>query len=106
MRLGVNTLFMVPGDVGGTETYLRESLITAISNYPDVEFVLFTNRENDELFRGLFTESPKVSFNCLNFNAAHRPTRIIMEQARLPLSARGQDLDAVAGFEPVVAGRD
>ena len=95
MRLGVNTLFMIPGDVGGTETYLRESLLAAVPAYPDVEFVLFTNRENDKLFRSLFAWSQQVSFNCLNFNASHRPTRIILEQTRLPFAARGQQLDVL-----------
>ena len=27
MRIGVNTLFLIPGEVGGTETYLREVLL-------------------------------------------------------------------------------
>ena len=27
LHLGVNTLFHVPGDVGGTEVYLREVLL-------------------------------------------------------------------------------
>ena len=26
LRLGVNALFYLPGEVGGTETYLRETL--------------------------------------------------------------------------------
>jgi len=32
MRIGVNTLFFIPGEIGGTETYLREVLL-AMANY-------------------------------------------------------------------------
>lgn len=93
MRLGVNTLFMVPGDVGGTETYLCESLQAAVRDYSNVEFVIFTNNENDSILRGLLSSYTNVQFQCLNFNAAHRPTRIILEQIKLPLVVAKQNLD-------------
>ena len=44
MRIGVNTLFLIPGEVGGTETYLRETLRALAELSEDVEWVLFTNR--------------------------------------------------------------
>ncbi|WP_163339210.1 glycosyltransferase family 1 protein [Desulfopila sp. IMCC35008] len=93
MRLGVNTLFMVPGDVGGTETYLRETLLASLKAYPDVEFIFFTNNENDELLQSLCSGYENVDFHCLNFNAANRPTRIILEQIKLPFVARKYNLD-------------
>ncbi|PIE59593.1 MAG: hypothetical protein CSA32_03345 [Desulfobulbus propionicus] len=93
MRLGVNTLFMVPGDVGGTETYVRKSLLTAVERFTEVDYVLFTNNENDALFQEMFAGKANVSCDCLNFNAANRPLRIILEQIRLPLAARKYDLD-------------
>lgn len=93
MRLGINTLFLVPGDVGGTETYLRETLLTLLQVYPETQFVLFTNNENDQLLRALCAGNDNVSFVCLNFNAANRPLRIILEQIKLPFIARKHNLD-------------
>lgn len=84
MRLGVNTLFLVPGDVGGTETYLRETLLAAVNEYPSVEFILFTNIENNSLFRELFAGKNNVRCICLQFRGAIRPLRILLEQFLLP----------------------
>jgi glycosyltransferase involved in cell wall biosynthesis len=85
MRLGVNTLFLVPGDVGGTETYVRETLRAAAATFPEVELVLFTNRENTPLFAEIFGDTANVTCVPLNFSAATRPSRIILEQTLLPL---------------------
>lgn len=88
MRLGVNTLFLVPGDVGGTETYLRETLRSAVLGYPNVEFILFTNKENHQLFQEMFAGRDNVRCVCLRFKAAIRPLRIVLEQLLLPVAAR------------------
>jgi glycosyltransferase involved in cell wall biosynthesis len=93
MRLGINTLFLVPGDVGGTETYLRETLLASLAEYPEVEVVLFTNNENAGFFKKMCAGHSKVSFVCLNFNASNRPLRIIFEQIKLPLAVRKAKLD-------------
>lgn len=93
MKLGVNTLFLVPGDVGGTETYLRETLVAAVGEYPDVEFILFTNRENDSLFRELFAGKVNVRYVCLQFRAAIRPLRILLEQFLLPFAVKQHQAD-------------
>ena len=42
MRIGVNTLFLIPGEVGGTETYLREVLLAMAKSSVGIEWVLFT----------------------------------------------------------------
>jgi glycosyltransferase involved in cell wall biosynthesis len=93
MRLGINTLFLVPGDVGGTETYLRETLLACLQEFPDLQYILFTNNENNALLRTLCAGHNNVVFDCLGFNAANRPLRIILEQAKLPLAARKHRLD-------------
>ncbi len=93
MRLGVNTLFLVPGDVGGTETYLRETLVAAVSEYPKVEFILFTNLENNSLFRELFVGKENVRCVCLQFRASIRPLRIVLEQLLLPFAAKKHRAD-------------
>jgi glycosyltransferase involved in cell wall biosynthesis len=93
MKLGINTLFLVPGDVGGTETYLRETLVAAVGEYPEVEFILFTNRENDSLFRELFAGKVNVRYVCLQFRAAIRPLRILLEQFLLPFAVKQHQAD-------------
>ena len=34
MKVGINTLFLIPGEVGGTETYLRETLNRLAEEHP------------------------------------------------------------------------
>lgn len=84
-HLGVNTLFHVPGDVGGTETYLRESLLSIIKEYPELKITLFTHFDNDSLLRELLIEFPHVLLVRLPFAARIRPLRIIVEQFLLPI---------------------
>ncbi len=93
MRLGVNTLFLVPGDVGGTETYLRETLVAAVREYPKVEFILFTNLENNALFKELFAGKENVRCVCLQFRASVRPLRIVLEQLLLPFAVKKHRAD-------------
>ncbi|CAK8724833.1 Glycosyl transferase family 1 [Candidatus Electrothrix laxa] len=96
MRLGINTLFLVPGDVGGTEIYLRNTL-TAMAELlqSDDALVLFTNQENDSLLRGDFAEHPQVKFYKVPCRAALRPLRILVEQFLLPFIARKARVDVL-----------
>lgn len=84
MRIGVNTLFLIPGEVGGTETYLRETLLAMAKSFVDIEWVLFTNRENDGYLRQFFGKFTHVAFNPLPLKATNRYARIIREQIDLP----------------------
>ena len=65
MRLGVNTLFLIPGDVGGSQTYLCETLRALAAERPDWELVFFTQRENDALLRATWPAPGR---------ARHRPS--------------------------------
>lgn len=93
MRVGVNTLFLIPGKVGGSETYLRETLHAIASGHEDVQFVLFTNRENDNLLRGLLGSAPRVEYCPLAFRATNRASRVLREQLQLPLAVRRSNVD-------------
>ena len=84
MRIGVNTLFLIPGEVGGTETYLREVLLAMAKSFVDIEWVLFTNRENDGYLRRIFGSFPQFAFHPLPLKATNRYARIIREQIDLP----------------------
>lgn len=95
LRLGVNTLFLVPGDVGGTETFLRETLKALAAGPNDVELVLFTSDDNDALLRSDLDRYPNVSFRHLRFSAAIRPLRIVIEQTLLPAACFFARLDCL-----------
>lgn len=93
MRIGVNTLFLIPGEVGGTETYLREVLLAIAKSFSDIEFLLFTNRENNEYFRRIFEGFPQFAFHLLPLRATNRYARIIREQVDLPFRVAGSRVD-------------
>lgn len=84
MRIGINTLFLVPGDVGGTEIYLRRNLLAMVAGNPDDIFVLFATLNNEELFRDELKPFANVDYRVLPFRAAIRPLRILCEQLLLP----------------------
>ena len=93
--MGVNTLFLIPGEVGGSETYLRDILRHAIPRHPDLEWILFTNDENHALLQSELGRFPGVSLHSLHFSARSRVARIVREQTQLPLAARGLRLDVL-----------
>ena len=77
MRIGVNLLFLIPGQVGGTETYARETLGAMGRCFPEDRLVLFCNRENADSFGALGASAEVV--NC-GVAAQRRPARILHEQ--------------------------
>jgi glycosyltransferase involved in cell wall biosynthesis len=93
MKIGVNTLFLIPGEVGGTETYLREVLLAMAKSFSDIDWVLFTNRENDDHLRRIFGEFPQFAFQLLPLRATNRYARIIREQVDLPFRVAGSRVD-------------
>ena len=95
MKIGVNTLFMIPGEVGGTETYLRHTLLAMVTVSPETGLVLFTNRENDRILREKLAECEKVEFIRLDFSAANRYARIVREQLELPGKVRLAGVDVL-----------
>ena len=97
MRIGINALFMIPGGVGGSETYLR-NLITHLGRIDQTnEYVVFTNKESSNTF-GL-TGSNFREILC-PIRAAFRPARVIYEQLLLPLQAERYGIDVLhsAGY--------
>lgn len=96
MRIGINTLFLVPGDVGGTEVYLRETLKAMAALRSNGEtLVVFTNRENDRLLRADLAAFPQIEFHQIPCRAAARPLRILAEQFLLPFAARTAQADVL-----------
>jgi glycosyltransferase involved in cell wall biosynthesis len=92
LRLGVNTLFYLPGEVGGSETYLLETL-RALMRRPDApDLVLFTNLENHRRLRAAF---PRAELVESAVGATSRFARILAEQLRLPHLVRRARLDVL-----------
>lgn len=84
MNVAVNTLFYLPGEVGGSETYLCETLRAVAMGFPDISLQLITNRENDATLRERFASFSTVSFHPMSVRATNRYARILAEQTTLP----------------------
>ena len=95
LRIGVNALYLIPGQVGGTEIYLR-SLLAALGEIDSGnQYVVFTNRET-----GNDIVPARANFKCVTapIRASFRPARILWEQTGLPLAVARQHLDVL--FNP------
>lgn len=92
MRIGVNLLYLIPGQVGGTETYARETLAAMAECFPEDRLVLFCNRENAGTFGALGGAAEVV--DC-GVTAVKRPARILCEQLSLPRRARRAGVDVL-----------
>ncbi|MCI5142649.1 MAG: hypothetical protein D3909_13200, partial [Candidatus Electrothrix sp. ATG1] len=95
MRIGINTLFLVPGDVGGTEIYLRRNLLAMVANNPQDLFVLFITLDNEALFHDELQAFANIEYVLLPFRAAIRPLRIVCEQMLLPWSVWKSKVDVL-----------
>ncbi|MRS05676.1 hypothetical protein EG832_21040, partial [bacterium] len=90
MRIGLNLLFMIPGIVGGTETY-AVSLINALAKIDSInQYFIFTNRETS---KGAFQVGDNFTFVSCPIHASNRLARFLWEQFILPSQARGYQLD-------------
>lgn len=92
MRIGVNALFLIPGGVGGTETYLRGLLDGLAEIDHRNEYFVFTNRET-----GPDLVPKQANFTMLPqpVRATVRPLRILWEQTGLAWAARRLRLDVM-----------
>jgi hypothetical protein len=82
MRIGINALFLIPGGVGGSETYLR-NLVKYLERIDHTnQYILFTNKENSNT---IGFRQPNFGEVLCRLRAAFRPARILWEQLILPL---------------------
>ncbi|MCK4598765.1 glycosyltransferase family 4 protein [Candidatus Bipolaricaulota bacterium] len=90
MKIGINLLFLLPGIVGGTETYAL-SLLRALGQIDrQNEYMVFLNRESAEL-----QLPPQSNFEAVicPVSAKIRAVRYLWEQFVLPFQARTYRLD-------------
>jgi glycosyltransferase involved in cell wall biosynthesis len=92
LRIGLNALYLVPGAVGGTETYLRNLLRALQQIDHEDQFTLFTNAENAGTFELQAANFREV--RCAVW-AASAPRRILWEQLLLPRAVRRARLDVL-----------
>lgn len=95
ITIGVNTLFYIPGEVGGTETLLRETLLEMARQVQRDRIVVFTNLENHETLEADLAAFPQVVCVQLKFRAMNRPMRILREQFELPGRVRANGVDVL-----------
>jgi glycosyltransferase involved in cell wall biosynthesis len=90
MHIGLNLVFLVPGETGGMEIYARELIPELVAAAPDDRFTAFVNREAaavDGPWREL------IAMVTVPVSARNRVQRVRGEQQLLPPLARGAGVD-------------
>lgn len=103
IRIGINTLFLLPDKVGGTETYVR-GLIHGLTRVDkDNQYIIFTNRENISIFADICNFN---KYYC-DLSGASRNKRVYYEQMILPRIANKLNIDVLhsPGYVSPVTGR-
>ena len=103
MRVGLDLLFLVPGQTGGRETYARELVGGLRAERPDMELTALVNRETAAAGGGFWEDAARVVE--VGSSGVARGSWALGELRRLPRAASGLDLvHAVANFGPVRDG--
>lgn len=90
MRIGINALYLLPGKVGGTETYIRNLVKTLLEMDRDNTYCIFINEESKGMFPG---SDPRIRVVLCPLQATNRPARILWEQVILPFQVRRYKVD-------------
>jgi glycosyltransferase involved in cell wall biosynthesis len=92
-HIGLNLIFLVPGETGGMEVAARELLPALVEVAPDVRFTAFINREAAAAADGAWGElMPAVT---VPVNARNRVQWVLGEQTLLPAMAARARVDLV-----------
>ncbi|MBW2043187.1 MAG: glycosyltransferase family 4 protein [Deltaproteobacteria bacterium] len=94
-HIAVNSLFLIPGEVGGTETYLCKILEAACRRFPEIKITVFSNVENHSLMQTITSIHSHSTVSRLNFRAGNRYMRIFREQTELPARVRACGADVL-----------
>lgn len=96
-RLGVNLLYLLPQQVGGTETFARRLIAALAAERPELEIVCFCGRE-----AGAVLPDPSwpgsVRVETLPVDSANKPARLATELLRLPRAAARTGVDLLHSF--------
>ncbi|MFZ6017750.1 MAG: glycosyltransferase family 4 protein [Nitrospirota bacterium] len=91
MRIGINAIFLVAGEGGGIERYLRGLLKGLASIDKKNEYIVFGNRDNAGTF-GLADNFREI---VSPVSARVRPAKILWEQFVLPSQLKKEKVDVV-----------
>jgi glycosyltransferase involved in cell wall biosynthesis len=101
MRVGLDLLFLIPGETGGREVYARELVPAMLKRSPELELVAFVNRDaGTELARAL---GPRVRCIVVPVSARSRVRWAVGELALVSATARRAHVDllhCMANFAP------
>ena len=92
MRIGINALYLLPGQVGGSETYIRNLVKSLWELDRDNTYVIFINKESIGIFR---EAAPRLVIVPCPIQAQNRPWRILWEQFILPFQIRSHKIDVL-----------
>jgi glycosyltransferase involved in cell wall biosynthesis len=90
LHIGLNLIFLVPGETGGMEVYARELIATLTRSSPEVRFTAFINRETASSDAAWQDMLPTVT---VPVNARNRVQWVLGEQALLPRLAHRERVD-------------
>ncbi len=101
MRVGLDLLYLVPGETGGRETYARELVPALLERSPELELVAFVNRDAGPRLAGELGGGVRAVV--IPLSARSRPQWALGELALLsPAASRAgvQLLHSMANFAP------
>lgn len=90
VRIGINALYLLPGKVGGSETYVRNLVNWLVRIDRSNRYCIFINRESEGIFDKIASEIEVI--HC-PVRATNRPARILWEQLILPFQIWRYGLD-------------
>lgn len=80
--IGINSLFLIPGKVGGTEVFFRKQIEELSKIKTDNKYYIYANTENKDTFKNL---SKNFRIIDTGVSASNRFVRILWEQLILPI---------------------
>lgn len=96
MIIGVNALFLIPSEVGGSETVVRQTLLALARQLSDSdELVVFLNAENRNVLLRDLRKEPRVRLVDTNIRATSRIRRFLFESFVLPKLLRAAGVDVL-----------
>jgi glycosyltransferase involved in cell wall biosynthesis len=91
-HIGLNLLYLVPAEVGGSEIYARRLVPALATQRPDVRFTIFAGREASSSLRAEAWPG-NVGVHELPVAARTKPLRVAAELALLPIAAARARVD-------------